>query len=262
MLGRVGLSLLSLAATVFVFGQAVEAKSHPQKRQVRVTVGSVEVRDWEHSLVKNNPNLRHFHWNPIYANVQSREYVSPPPPPKFPINKRPAHHEIKVDPSHLSFKKAAPRRRVYNNPIQVPTNTSRPPQQDISGVIVNKDGRLVWNRPTPPQKEVAAAFSQDKVYPQLTNKDVGANLSTSKPTGLLATRQGMGTLRDKEVSAQLASKDLSGELVSKGTQAQLARPAVASYGDRYSSNLPGAATTFTRTEKRSVYGQLAAKRNY
>ncbi len=266
MLGRVGLSLLSLAAATFVCSEA-EAKSHQEKRQVRVTVGSVEVRDWQHGLVKNNPNLRHFHWNPIYANVQSREYVSPPPPPKFPVNTRPAHHEIKVepakvDPSHLSFKKAAPRRRIYTNPIQAPTNPSRPVQQDISGVIVNKDGRLVWNRPTAPNKEVAAAFSQDKVYPQLTNKDVGANLTTSKPTGLLATRQGMGTLRDKEVSAQLASKDVTGELVAKGTSAQLARPAVASYGDRYSSNLPGATTVFTRTEKRSVHGQLAAKRNY
>lgn len=267
MSGRVGLSLLSLLLTTIVCGSAEAKPQHQQKRQVRVTVGSVEIRDWESHLVKNNPNLRHFHWNPIYANVQSRELVSPPPPPKFPINNKPAHHEIKIDPSHLSFKRAAPRRRIYTNPVQIPTPpqtsvAARPTQQDLSGVLINKDGRLIWNRPKPPTKEVAAAFSQDKVYAKLDRKDVGGQLNHSKVNALLGTRQAMGTLRDRATDAQLASREVSGELISKNTQAELAKPAVASYGDRYSSNLPSASYVYTQTEKRNVYGQLATKRNY
>src|SRR5262245_40541732 len=71
---------LTLATLLTTGATGVEARS-TEKRPISYTVGCVEYRNWEAALVRNNPNLRHYHWNPIYANVQAVRLVGPPPPP-------------------------------------------------------------------------------------------------------------------------------------------------------------------------------------
>jgi len=98
------------------FAGIIAYGSDEQRRPtVRVTTGMVQVNGWQNQLLKRNPSLSHWHWNPIYSYKQglvgggekgaaiqgkhpSRQY---PTAREYPAAHREASHYIK--PVHVPF---------------------------------------------------------------------------------------------------------------------------------------------------------------
>ncbi|PWT97518.1 MAG: hypothetical protein C5B53_07950 [Candidatus Melainabacteria bacterium] len=77
---------------------------------VRVTTGVVEIDGWQNGLVKRNPNLSRWHWNPLYVYKQGivggrQKGVPVPgnqPTSKYQSNK-PAEDSHYIKPMHVPF---------------------------------------------------------------------------------------------------------------------------------------------------------------
>lgn len=156
----VNTTLLLVALLSFAASAEARAKTS-RKRPARVTVGSVEIRDWQSSIVDNYPNLKHYHWNPIYSNVQGIRMVSPPGPPRHkarqsrnpvvknqvvrkPISRNPQNQ-------HVVYRPAAGQRHIYKKPVHLDLNPALrlPPvaRGDMSGDLCARDTRAALRLP-------------------------------------------------------------------------------------------------------------------
>lgn len=63
-----------------LFAQNVPAMAQQHAFAVRETVGYVETRGWEQSLVQGDRNLSHWHWDPMYSAVQGKRVFAPSQP--------------------------------------------------------------------------------------------------------------------------------------------------------------------------------------
>ena len=80
------------------------------KPAVRVTTGVMEINGWQSGLVKRNPNLSRWHWNPLYVYQQgivggSHKKVLPPnskPTSQYQSTK-PAEDGHYIKPIHVPF---------------------------------------------------------------------------------------------------------------------------------------------------------------
>jgi hypothetical protein len=61
---------LLFAIAVGLFLNTAASADQPRIRGLRETVGSVQISGWEQGLVQANPNLGHWNWSPMYANIQ------------------------------------------------------------------------------------------------------------------------------------------------------------------------------------------------
>lgn len=155
-------ALLLVALSSFAASAEARAKTS-RKRPARVTVGSVEIRDWQSSIVDNYPNLKHYHWNPIYSNVQGIRMVSPPGPPRQKARDS-RNHVVKnqgrkplTAPSrtaqnkHIVYKPAAAQRHIYKKPVHLDLNPAlRLPSSgrgEVSGDLTNRDTRAALRLP-------------------------------------------------------------------------------------------------------------------
>lgn len=155
-------AILLVALLSFAAGAEARAKTS-RKRPARVTVGSVEIRDWQSSIVDNYPNLRHYHWNPIYSNVQGIRMVSPPGPPrqKARQSRNPAAKNQVRKPltarnrdshkRHIVYKPAAGQRHFYKKPVHLDLNPALrlPPEGrgELAGDLTNRDTRAALRLP-------------------------------------------------------------------------------------------------------------------
>ncbi|MEZ4542754.1 MAG: hypothetical protein R3C24_02490 [Cyanobacteriota/Melainabacteria group bacterium] len=101
--------MLVLSVLLFVGAPALARGKarHDGSRPNRVTVGTVEIKGWQHGIVKSYPNLKNYHWNPMYANVQGMNMV------------RPTKHSVKGKAKH--HRNSSP---IRKQSIKSPTNMS------------------------------------------------------------------------------------------------------------------------------------------
>ena len=59
--------LITLGSVLpLTIGPAMSDNGQVKTRQIRVTTGIGQVNGWEQSLVRRNPNLGRWHWDPVY----------------------------------------------------------------------------------------------------------------------------------------------------------------------------------------------------
>lgn len=200
---------LVAAFLIIAFVMSAGTAAWARKHRVRITTDAVEVKGWEQALCRNNPNLKHWHWNPIYGNPQSHIYVEPENEPDY------FHRMVKKQKQQNPGVVIAPRKSVYVKYIHLP-NIPPPPKKETNVILTanNLNGRL----------------SHENVAGQLSHEKVGAMLSHEKVGGMLANR---------DVSAQLASRDVSGQL-RPATYDSYSRGSGLAFTDSYRQNTQGA----------------------
>jgi hypothetical protein len=162
------LAALVLSSLVYLAPSVLADQNHPT---VRVTTGSVQINGWEHNLLQGDPNLKNWHWNPIYANVQGTQVLSP--------IKGPNKNQPNGGGNNVSFTPAAaPRKTPYIRPNHVqfvPHQQAPPPlpvvERDANGALVNRDlnGNLI-------NPNVNGNLMNKNVAGTLMNKNVSAEL--------------------------------------------------------------------------------------
>ncbi len=234
-----------------------QAKAHPgESRPVRVILGSVETKNWEQNLVKNNPNLAHYHWNPVYSSVQGTQLLTPMPRPPAQGTVPPGKN---VGSPHVVFHPARPRPPVYSKPRQIPpqrnTSTSldykhAQPAHDLTGRILPKKPQNTFD------PQVFAQLRNQQLGGQLLRKPDGA-VAKSLPaegrvSGLLKPKRQHN--HSKHVSAKLASRPHS---TNQSVSGKLITPPKALSYESYDVDPSGYSTTT------SIKGRMAAvPRNY
>lgn len=267
----VPITLALILMTIFC-GKALAR--HGESRPVRVTLGSVEQRNWENNLVKRNPNLAHYHWNPIYANVQGTQMVRPMP--KNPIRGTAPGKKRLHGVSHGIFKPAYQRPSVYKKPVHMaPQRTASTsseyrhaqlPTGSMNRVSTNleyKHAQLPVARRDASGRLIAPPTSSQDTAAQLRNPRVAASLRPNSQSGRRATAKELSIpgnkavsaqLAQKSTSAQLASHQVSAELMARSTEARLVSPKTLTYG-RYSS---GASSVGVYEADATVTGRVAS----
>ncbi|MGH9548614.1 MAG: hypothetical protein ACRD72_25525 [Candidatus Angelobacter sp.] len=150
------------------------AQADQRSYGVRETIGTVETKGWEANLVRGNPNLAHWHWDPIYSNPQGMKYISP-------IN--------------IGGKQSAPTGGHYIKPAHVPTIIPvqhRDELQDYKDAIARRH-----------QEEVKAQLAQEKVKARLAQEKVRAQLAQQKTHAALDNGDIFGNLVDKQLAGQM-----------------------------------------------------------
>jgi hypothetical protein len=148
----------------------------PPGRGIRVTTGSVEVKGWEHGLVKRNPNLAHWHWDPLYSNTQA--YLAAPQ-----LHPRPGSHYI--NPTKVNTPRSPQSR--YVKPIHVPFNI--PAKENVSESVI---ARSLNN---PEKESVQGNVVRSKNQADLVDKKINGKV-LDKPSEYVAT---YGETYDKEI---------------------------------------------------------------
>lgn len=235
---RKGLAMAVFMVLALISGQRAEAARHSELRSVRTTVGCVEVRNWEENILRSNPNLRHYHWNPIYANVQGTRLVGPPPPPRQCLTNRGKKHQVgpksKKQQSTFAnknylFRPVQARPSVYKKPTQIAPHRSTGTQ-------------IAYKHVAPTLRSTNTSIGYKHIAPQLSNRDASARLVPHEPTTaveaelrrrelmarinpaqaeLNASPNRMNHLAMKSVNAQLAQKECTAQLAARGVDAQL-----------------------------------------
>lgn len=221
------LALVTLIVTAAARDKALAGDQRP----VSVTIGCIEYRNWEANLVRNNPNLRHYHWNPIYANVQAVHMVGPGNPPPMEGTSGPKKHGgppdsprnlvVKTNKQHpLFYKRPANPHFVYHpNFYKRPVHLA--PQHNTSTSIAYKyvapgtdlNGKLKSHNPS----HVTARdldVARQRLLGTLKPKPVPL-IAHGKKLNLKGRKAVHGILAHKEVSGQLTHKDVQGQLVAQ-----------------------------------------------
>lgn len=258
-----------------------------ERRPIRATVGCIEYRNWQENLVKTNPNLAHYHWNPIYANVQGVRLVGPPPPPKQRLTSRPKKMELANKPAKSTLKNQSTA-YIYRPNKERPSVYKKPthmaPQRSTHTAIAY--------RHSAPQHNTGTSLAYKHVAPQLTSRDAQGRLSSRDTSGrlmpsekpitvaemeqrrralmakldpgraqalaaqqkklALAEKYVAGTLSHKECTGVLSHHEVEGQLVAKACSGTLAEPAKV-YGSYARGENSG---TMRRSTKTSVDAQI------
>jgi len=131
--------------TIGLFVTTLSAQAQPQQHVygVRQTVGTVETKGWERSIVQNNPNLSHWTWCPIYSNIQA---IDGPPrtartPDASPQKQQqqpviPQQHYVK--PTHVALPVPEWRRNLPSYPTGRGNVSGSLHHEQISGNLMNK----------------------------------------------------------------------------------------------------------------------------
>lgn len=228
----------ALFLVLFSACDQVSAKSK-DSRYARVTVGSVEIKDWHHDIVKSYPNLSHYHWNPMYANVQGWNKVRPPkhgikgtkPQAKKSASRQIPKRSARVvkksaERRYIKYSKYNPERSrpkfIYKKPIHVATGSFSHSQKQLNGKLTIKPVHIS-------ARDTAIRLKKEqiagRVLPkhglreqshQEKNLQGELRLPTTKAK-LAQTKEG-----EKLTAARLDSVRVTGTLVHKSTRASLA----------------------------------------
>lgn len=204
---------LVLVSTVLLFsgdpalarGKARQDGSRPN----RVTVGTVEIKGWQHGIVKSYPNLKNYHWNPMYANVQGMNMV------------RPTRHSVqgkakgpqKQDPKQKTVNKIADKYVRYR-PVQ------------------SKPAYVTYERPKSVYKKPVHLPARMPVATSNTNTGTGTNIGLDQKKTTIGMRTGKqtnniaGQLYHKKTEIALGSPSTATNLIEKRAEASLAAPQV------------------------------------
>ncbi len=254
---RIGLALAFLVSALFVTVQDAQSRES-ELRPVRATIGCIEYRNWQSGLVNANPNLRHYHWNPIYANVQGVRLVGPPPPSpqrltsrpkKQVLANKPQKNDLKRPGTTCVYKAFAPRPSVYRKPVHIaPTHrvgTGTNLAYRHSAPMRNTNTSLAYRHASPqgaqrdmmgrlvPKHPTDAPITATEL--DLRHRELMGRLMPPQSPGLaakqkklqLAEKSVSGTLSTRNVNGVLSHKEVEGQLVARAVSATLADPVAA-----------------------------------
>ena len=189
-----------IASTVYSLSlPAIAGNDTKNKPIVRVTTGIQQVQGWEQGLVRGNPNLARWHWDPIYSYKQGYARLSPEPAklmngqPGNKIGGKPGAPAYKYNvpaqqddrPNHIPFssKALSEVQARYSQPEKTkPPRTQARSENNVFGQISNKQTQATVMSPTvatyghpyasQEKLNTALKYSSDKtsVYGQLVNK--------------------------------------------------------------------------------------------
>lgn len=230
-----------------------------QSRPVSVTLGSVEYRNWQDNLVKGNPNLKHFHWNPIYSNVQGMKLVKPMPKNPIKGTTPPRKRERGVKSSKntpsIIFKPAAKRPSFYKRPVREVVQHSQRTNEDYKHVtaVTRRDinGKLILPEPEPNTATMAELRRQRDQLDKLSGK----LMPPSAPQVAMSGKLKLPTQGQKNVSGQLMTNKVEGQLVAKGLNGELVDKSLTKF---QAKNNP---STLTYGNYDSVYSTTFSAKN-
>ncbi|MDZ4834268.1 MAG: hypothetical protein SGJ27_10875 [Candidatus Melainabacteria bacterium] len=255
---RMGFALaLLLTASLSTVDKAVARDG--ERRPIRATLGCVEVRNWQDNLVKTNPNLAHYHWNPIYANIQGVRLVGPPPrpkqrltsrPKKMEIGGKPAKNQVKNQQTAYIFRPAKERPSVYKKPMHM-----APQRSTHTGLTY---------RHSAPQHRTGTSLAYTHVAPQLMSRDAQGRLTSRDAQGRLTSRDASGRLipNDSAVTAtelELRRKALMARLDPGRYQALLAQQKKLEMAEKYVAGTLAHKDCHGVLTRQEVEGQLVAR---
>ena len=189
-----GLALFSSACLNCSVKAQTPAKTKNEARPiVRVTTGVQAVQGWEQGLVRGNPNLARWHWDPIYSYKQGLARVGPEPlsirngTGKQSGKAGPSAYQYAVPaqqdsrPQHIPFSDQAVKevQARYRQPVHV--HTDKPIETNVFGQLSNKQTQAsilptntiatYGNSYKSEEKITGLKYSYDKtsVYGQLIN---------------------------------------------------------------------------------------------
>lgn len=246
-------------ATAFLFTASLVIMTLPVEARtfyVRETQGTVKITGWQTGLVKRNPNLKRWHWNPITANYNHAKPIRPAKKPwkvnrvlrkgPYDMAARTPHY---VRPNHASMPIA---RNSNGSASQNPRVTNPLVSHDINGQLRSRD--------------VAARLQSQRTQGQLASRDVDASLSIPvvKANYKLANHEVAGYLAHKKTDIKLASHDLNGQLANRSVSGQLAQQSAAGQlaarsadGRLLSQNING--TVATKTVSADMLSPIARR---
>ncbi len=229
----------ALFLVMFSACDQVSAKSK-DSRYARVTVGSVEIKDWHHDIVKSYPNLSHYHWNPMYANVQGWNKVRPPkhgikgtmPQAKRSASRQNSKRRARVvkktaERRYKKYSKYNPERSrpkfIYKKPIHVATGSFSQSQKQLNGKLNIKPVHVS-------ARETAIRLKKEQIAGRVlpkhgaprehSNQDKNLHGELRLPTTRAKLAQ--AKVGEKLTAARLDSGRVTGTLVNKSTRASLA----------------------------------------
>lgn len=163
---------------------------------VRVTTGVEEVKGWEQGLVKGNPNLGHWHWDPIYSYKQGYGVLRQKPlkpgngpfaggqpgkPTKSTFNYPIDHHDVK--PIHLPYSPQAMAEiqgRLSQPERQQSPENEPETKESVSGQLTNhpikqpviSSYKHTYAQLANPETALKYSNQQTDVYGQLLNPHI------------------------------------------------------------------------------------------
>jgi hypothetical protein len=230
-----------------------------QSRPVSVTLGSVEYRHWQDNLVKGNPNLKHFHWNPIYSNVQGVKLVKPMPKNPIKGTTPPRKHEratksAKNSPSVI-FKPVAQRPSFYKRPVKVMVRHSHRTSEDYQHMtaVTRRDinGKLILPEPEPDTATMAELRRQQDNLDKLS----GRLMPPASPQVAISGKLKLPTQGQKSVSGQLMTNKVEGQLVARSLNGELVDKSLNKFQDKKNPS------TLTYGNYDSVYSTTFSAKN-
>ena len=234
-------------------------------RYNRITVGTVEVKDWHKGIVRSYPNLRHYHWNPMYSNVQGWNKVKPPRHSiKGKVPRSTTKHgnsavKRKIDPKYVKFIPTQKRPKfVYKKPERLPMHG-----KNVAFKSSYTNTKVGYIHVNPPVREfkTQSQLAHKTTQPALRHRGNELAFSSTKPeraTNLSLTRQKTkASLASKNTNIQLSNNDINARLNTKEVQASLVEkePVVMSYKPYKTSNkgMSNYSSTRTRVEGKIAY---------
>lgn len=286
---RLGFALaILLTASISTADRALAREG--ERRPIRATLGCIEYRNWQENLVKTNPNLAHYHWNPIYANIQGVRLVGPPPPPKQRLTSRPkkmvvggkpSKNQAKNQQTTYIYRPAKERPSVYKKPLQMApqrhnTNTSIAYKHAAPQARTGTSASLAYKHVAPQlasrdaQGRLSARDLNGRLMPndapvtaaelEMRRKALMAKLDPGRYQAMMAQQKKLelaekyvaGTLSHKECTGMLTHHEVEGQLVARACAGTLVEP-VKSYGPYVRNENAGVTRKTTKT---SVDGQV------
>ncbi len=156
--------LLALSFVTFFCAHPAWAVSKRSRLStVRVTTGVVAITGWEKDLIKNDPSLRHWHWDPVYAYKTGYPKVT---------DSEAKHSKAK---GALQAVAMAPRFH-YTKPTHLPLPTPTPPDSNILEKLTGKI-EVPQHSEVPAETATAAEVKCERSYSTATKPEL---LSSAK----------------------------------------------------------------------------------
>lgn len=159
-LGKLYLSffLVSSSVSSICYFCPVALGNNGDKRAIRVTTGVEQIQGWEQSLVRTNPNLARWHWDPMYSYKQGYALIGPERQKISTQNYKNQHAKSTLvpqyrypeaqdnRPKHIPFSSQALEEvsARYKQPEQIYAPVARPPaSENVYGQLSNKNVKAV-----------------------------------------------------------------------------------------------------------------------
>lgn len=156
---------------VLLAAVALPARASKDNPLVRETLGTVECKGWEKSLTRGNPNLKHWHWNPIYSNVHCYKHVKAG---AMPLKNDVRFKQMAKRPDRLRYQR--PNHGAM--PIGRNMDGSQRANPDVHSTLVSHDlNGALYRKQVEAELSARKAQAQKEVEARLAHKNVSAQIA-------------------------------------------------------------------------------------